>query len=191
MRKEHEKAIKVAERLNTLDNISRLGIPILDGFEVLEHDPNNKIIFVARKDNIIEQFLTDGMLIDDETIDERIEKIISEITKEICTKPLYKKGVAIKFFKLISKNDIDFHIYVQDIIKGTPSNRKLVRQLNAYFVEPVGNEFCQISLGSGLYPVGERYKLLGDIIDLNNDELIKSLETGLELIINNIKYKDK
>ena len=28
---------------------------------------------------------------------------ISEITKEICTKPLYKKGVAIKFFKLISK----------------------------------------------------------------------------------------
>ena len=190
MRKEEEKAIKIAERMNTMDNLNRLNIPILDGFEILEHDPNNKIIFIARKDNILEQLLTDGMLIDDETIDDRIEKVMSEITKETHSKPLYKKGVVIKFFKLITSEGIDFHIYVQDILKGTPSDKKLIRQLNAYFVEPVGKEFCQLSLAAGLYPVGERYKLLGDIINLNDDELTKSLEVGLDLILRNIKYKD-
>ena len=54
MRKEHEKAIKLAERLNTMENISHLNIPILDGFEIIDNDLNSKIIFVAKKDNIIE-----------------------------------------------------------------------------------------------------------------------------------------
>lgn len=191
MRKEHEKAIKLAERLNTMENISHLNIPILDGFEIIDNDLNNKIIFVAKKDNIIEQFLTDGMLIDDETTDERIDKVISEITKHIDNKPLYKKETIMKYYKNYSNKDIDYQIYVQDILKGTPSNRKLIRQLNAYFVEPKGKEFCQMSLATGLYPVGERYKLLKDIEDLSNDELTKSLEVGLELILSNISYKEK
>ena len=191
MKKEVIKAIDIAKKLNTIENINRLKIPILDGFELLEHDKTSKIIFIAKKDNIIEQFLTDGALIDDETIDERIDKIILEITKEVGTKPLYKKGTIMKFLKLYSNEGIDYHIYVQDILKGTPSDRKLIRQLNAYFVEPVGKEFCQMSLATGLYPVGERFKLLKDIKDLKNDELTKTLEIGLDIILKNIKYKDK
>lgn len=190
MRKVHENAVKLAKKLNSIENINRLRIPLLDGFEVLKTEPNTKIVFVAKKDSLIEQFLTDGMLVDDETIDDRIDKIIGEITKFVDNKPLYKKGTVMKFYKLINNDGIDFHIYVQDILKGTPSDRKLIRQLNAYFVEPKGNEFCQLSLATGLFPVGKRYKLLGDIIDLKEDELIKCLEPGIDLLVKNIKYKD-
>ncbi len=191
MRKEHEQAIKLAQDLNTKQNINRLNIPILDGFELIEHEPNSKVIFIAKRDNIIEQLLTDGMLIDDETVDERIDKIINETTKNIGNKPLYKKGVIMKFFKTLKKSDFTYYIYVQDILKGTPSDRKLIRQLNAYFVEPIGKEFCQLSLATGFYPVGDRYKLLKDIDDLSKDELTKSLEIGLDLILKNISYKEK
>ena len=191
MQKEHKKAIQLAENLNTKQNIDRLNIPILDGFKLIDHEPNRKIIFLAQKDNIMEQFLADGMLIDDETVDERIDKIIGEITKDIGKKPLYKNGVIMKYFKTLNTSDFTFYIYVQDILKGIPSDRKLIRQLNAYFVEPVGNEFCQLSLATGLYSVGERYKLLKDIEDLNKDELTKSLEVGLDLILKNINYKYK
>ncbi len=191
MQKKIEKAIELAKRLNTIENINKLNIPILDGFEVIDTPPNNKILFVAKKDNMIEQLLTDGALIDDEKIDERIDKILLEITKEIEGKPLYKKGVALKFLKQYHNGEFVFHIYVQDILTGTPSNKKLTRQLNAYFVEPRGKEFCQLSLAAGLYQVGDRYKVLGDIKNLNDDELVKALEVGMDLILNNIKYKEK
>ena len=37
MKKEVIKAIDIAKKLNTIENINRLKIPILDGFELLEH----------------------------------------------------------------------------------------------------------------------------------------------------------
>ena len=70
---------KLINKLNTIENINNLDIPILDGFKVLKNeiDSESNIIFVAGKGNTIEQFLTEGTV--DETV--KLEDKIKEIEK--------------------------------------------------------------------------------------------------------------
>ena len=65
MNKKERTAIKVAEKANTIQNVDRLLIPILEGFKVVKQDIFNKdsnTFFVAVKNNTLEQFQTDGEL---------------------------------------------------------------------------------------------------------------------------------
>ena len=188
-----ERAINLAKNMNTLINYQSLAIPVLNDFIVVQRnltDPNHKVIFVAIKNNTIEQFLGDGVLGEKESVDDRIEKIINEIKEEVKDNELYKENDEyLCYYKDYDNDNFDFKIYIQDILSGTPEDIKFARQLSAYFVEPKGNEFYQISMAAGSYSTKEGYKLLKDIENYDQDKIIDGLEQDLKLIMDNIIYK--
>lgn len=181
--------LNVAKKANTIVNIYNLRIPVLDGFEVKKDIKiNSKHIFVAQNGNTLEQFLTDGQLIDKETLDERVEKILNDIRREVRHNPLYaNNGRYLDLYKKYEKNGFNFKIYLQDILTD---KEHFVRQLNAYFVEPKSGEVCQISISAGQYLRSE-YKILREIDDYSKDVIITSLEKALILILDNISYESE
>lgn len=181
-----KRIIEAATRANSIINVQDLSIPVLDDFVIQQNiKVDSKFIFVATKDGAIEQFLTDGQLIDDEDFEDRIEKVLNGIRREVRNNPLYKgNGRYIDFYKFHKTKLFNFKIYVQDILIDKDH---FVRQMNAYFIEPKSKEFCQLSLAIGQYLKSE-YKLLREIDDYNNDILIKTLEEAMILIMDNIVY---
>ena len=178
--------IEAATKTNSLVNIQDLTIPVLDDFVVQQNvKMDSKFIFVATKNGAVEQFLTDGQLIDDEDFEERVEKVLNGIRREVRNNPLYEgNGRYIDFYKFHKTDLFNFKIYIQDILID---KEHFIRQMNAYFVEPKSKEFCQLSLAIGQYLKSE-YKLLREIDDLNKDVLIKNLEKAMMIIMDNIVY---
>ena len=188
-----DKALEIAKNMNTILNYQSLLIPILDGFTVIEKnltDPNHKIIFVAVKNNTLEQFIGDGILGEQESVDDRIEKVVKDIKKEVGTNKLYDgNNEYLCYYKNYDNANFDYKIYVQDILSGSEDDLRFARQLSAFFVEPIGNEFYQISVAAGSYAVNKGYKLLKDLKNYEEDEIIKGLEANLKIIMDNIVYK--
>ena len=184
---------KIINKLNTIENINDLEIPILDNFKVLksEIDSESNVIFVASNGNTIEQFLTEGTVDETVKLENKIKEIIATINKQVKNNPLYKNRNYIKKYKTYNNGTFDFMIYIQDIITGTSTNTSFIRQLNAYFIEPEGREFCQVSLSAGRYRVSEEYKLINDINKLEEDKIIIELDKSLTKILDNLKYKNK
>ena len=186
MAKNENTLLELAKKANTIVNIYNLSIPVLDGFEVKKDIKiNSRHIFVAQKGNVLEQFLTDGQLIDNETLDERIEKMLNDIRREVRHNPLYaNNGRYLDLYKKYEKDRFEYKIYLQDIMID---KEHFVRQINAYFIEPESREVCQLSLSAGQYLRSE-YKILKEISDYHEDPIIASLEKALMLIIDNIGY---
>ncbi len=186
MAKKDDIVFEAVVKSNSLANVMDLTIPVLDGFVVQQNIKlNSKHIFVATKDGAIEQFLTDGTLADGEDFEERVEKVLNGVRREVRNNPLYAgNGRYLDFYKFHKNNLFNFKLYVQDIIID---KTHFVRQMNAYFIEPKSNEFCQLSLSIGQYLRSE-FKLLREMDDYKQDVLIKSLEEAMVLIMDNIVY---
>ena len=194
MNKKEQLALEMAKKANTIQNVDRLLIPILEGFKIVKQDifsKDSNSFFVAMKNNTIEQFQTDGELNENESFEQRIDKVIKDIKDSVKNNELYKgNNDYIVYYKNYDNNFFDFKIYVQDILVGSKDDLKFIRQMNAFFVEGIGNEFCQLSLAAGQYKVSDKYKLLKDIKEYSKDEIIKGLEQGLKVVLDNIIYKD-
>ena len=171
--------LDIADKANQIINNNALIIPILDNFEIVDQkqDANNNY-FVAKYKNTLEQFIVDGVLKEDETYDEHIKKVNESIKDNVIDNELYENKNFLIYYKTNQTSDFQFKLYLQDI-----------RQLTAYFMNDKTNEFCQLSLATGPFPVNERFKLLDNIKDLDNDEVINILEKSLNVIMNNIHYE--
>ena len=178
-------------KLNTIENISKINIPILDDFKVLRNEitKDSNVILVAKKDNTIEQFLTEGTIPEEVSIDEKVDEVISNIDKQIKNNPLYKNRKYMNFYKEYDNGSFKFLIYIQDILTGTKTSTSFIRQINAYFIEPIGREFCQVSIAAGRYAKSEDTPLLDEIKEIEKDELTTILIKNLYIILDNLKYK--
>ncbi len=194
MNKKEKKALQIASKANTIENVNRLLIPILEGFQIVKQDifsKDSNQFFVAVKNNTIEQFQTDGMLDEKESFEQRVEKVIKQMKDSVKGNELYDGYKDfIVYYKNYDNNFFDFKIYIQDILVGTKEDLKFIRQINAFFVEGIGNEFCHLSMAAGQYKVSDKFKLLKDIKEYNKDEIIKGLEDGLKVVLDNIIYRD-
>ena len=186
-----DKIIQLAKKGNTLLSYNELKVPVLDEFTVVQQDldnPNNNVMFVALRNNVLEQFLGDGALLEDESFEKHLESVIDSMKETVKDNPLYEGNDNYLIPYENYDNDMfDFKIYAQDILMGTKDNIKFVRQLSAFFLEPRSNEFFQISMSAGQYSESE-YKLLKDIKDFQNDEILKGLEQNLKLVLDNLTY---
>ena len=186
-----EKALNLAKKLNSISNAERLSIPVLDGFDITrEEQPYSNVVFLAQKDNMIEQFIVDGSLEDEETITQRIEKVVEAIRDKTDKNPLYEKENYIYNYRTYKNDLFDFYIYVQDIIIGTKKNKQFIRQLNAYFIEPEEKEFCQVSVASGPYIPSDDNPLISEIKELSSNRIINNIDSALNIILDNISYRD-
>ena len=182
--------LNIAEEANRNLVNKDLIIPILDNFEVMaEGNERNNNFFVAKYENTLEQFINDGFLKETETFEEHIKQVNLSIKNAVSDNELYKDKNFIMYYKTYETTEFLFKIYLEDILVGTTEHLNFVRQMNAYFVNNQTNEFCQISLATGPYSPSERFKLLDNIQDIDNDELVKILDKSLTVIMNNIRYE--
>ena len=182
--------IQINKKANSLANIENLIIPIPEGFEVIREDikdPN--LIFLAQSGNFVEQLLTDGELDEEENFEDRIQKLIDETSESIRGNILYSDERFMTYYRTYSNDIIEFNVYIQDILSGTLNNKILIRQLNAYFLEPMGREVCQLSIASGPYDANKE-KLLNSITNYKEDPIIKNLDNILNPIMENLVYRD-
>ena len=180
--------MKAAAEANERENKSNLIIPILNGFEIINSSTTNNN-FVARYNNYLEQFLCDGELNDEETLDDHIKKVNQAIKESVMGNPLYENHNYIMYYRSYKTQNFEFKIYAQDILMGTKDNLEFVRQLNSYFVNPFTNEFFQLSLAIGPYAANKEYFLLEKVNDFDNDRLISLLNDAINLIMDNINYE--
>lgn len=187
-----KKALQLAKKMNSISNAERLSIPVLDGFDIVrEEQPYTNVVFLAQKDNMIEQFIVDGALENEETITQRIEKVVEAVRNRTEKNPLYEKENYIYNYKTYKNDLFEFNIYVQDIIIGTRKEKQFIRQLNAYFIEKDEKEFCQVSVAIGPYIPSDINPLIKDIKDFSKNSIITNLDAALKVILDNITYKEE
>ena len=165
--KNQEQIIK--ELMNNLHKAT-LKIPILKGYEIDEKQKQALMVAKA-KDHSVEQYLEDGKLNENETVQDRIKKVITEAEQEMQKMGL--KESKITFLEEFKSDILQFYLYLQDNI----TENKQIRQINAYFIEPESKYFYQITLATP--PM-----LKTDI----NDIVTNNILTKIKFILKNIQY---
>ena len=177
----------VANLINIREHSDQLFIPMLDGLVQQNiDDPNN--ILVAVGNGFIEQLVLDGPMEDDTFVD-RVNLVI-ENTKIFMNENACKNvDNSILFYKNYNNGVFEFKIYIQDLIIPVDDEIKVFRNFLAFFVEPEMNDFYQLSIGSGpfIYPT-EQLKL--GVIDLKEDQITIALNDLLNILLDNIKYRN-
>lgn len=179
-------AMEIAKMMNYRMHARNLFIPILDNFEV-KNDDNPQTILLAKGDGVVEQLTSDGY-VDESKFDERIDKVINNSKKFMKTIACQNVDNSFIYYKDYSNGIFNFKLYFCDMIIPSNAQYKVIRQLNAYFVEPIMHDFYQLSLSVGpfKYPTED---LKTGMIDLTNDSVTRSLDALMKQLMDSLKYK--
>ncbi len=180
-----EKAIDFVKKLNETYTDS-LNVPILGGFKVVEN-PGTLFTAVSNEGHV-EQFIVDGKLLDNEVFESRLEKVILKTKQSMRDSGLANPDKHLTFLKKDSSNGLDFTVYVQDNIIKVDDKERLIRQFNMYFLEPNSKGFHLLTIANPPIELPND-KVIIDKIDLENDELAKSLDVTATDIMDHISYK--
>lgn len=93
------------------------------------------------------------------------------------------------YYKDYSNGVFNYKIYVLDGIIEVNNTTKVIRQFNAYFVEPKFNDFYQLTISAPAIPMPTEVLKLG-IVDLDTDEITQSVNNLLTMAMDNLKYKN-
>ena len=179
-------AMEIAKTMNYRMHAENLSIPVLDKFEVKNAD-NPQTVLLAIGNGLIEQLTSDGY-VDESKFDERIDLVIKnakEFMKENACQNIDNSFI---YYEDYSNGVFNFKLYFSDMIIPLNGQYKVIRQLNAYFVEPRMHDFYQLSISAGpfKYPTED---LKTGMIDLTNDSITHSLDTLMKQLMDNLKYK--
>ena len=163
-----EKVIEITNKLNTLIDASNYSVPLLDNFEIIKKDIKSNVIFLAKYNNSTEMFLSDGTLKENEDLNKRIVSVINNTNN-------YLKN----------NNCESYQVYYRDYNINNFNFKLVLQDMYAY----KNNEVYLITLSSGPYSLKESEQL-NKIKNINDDIVYSSLEKGMYLILNNIKYKE-
>ena len=177
-------AVQAADMMNLKLHAENLVIPVINGLNVVQSN-NPQTILMANSDAFIEQLTSDGPIKDD-TLESRVELVINN-TKSFLTSKNVETNFM--FYKDFSNGDFNFKIYVQDLIIPKDDAKNLVRNFIAYFVEPNMKDFYEFTLSYG--PIIMPTEIIKNgVIDLENDEVTRSVEKMFMDLVNNLKYKN-
>lgn len=176
-------AANIAKMMNYRVHAEKLNIPILTGFKVEESNIPS-VILIAKNEGIMEQLVSDGFI--DEPFIDRVNLVINNtkdfMKKTGCDNP----DDSFIFYKDYSNGIFDYKLYFCDIIK----DNKVVRQLNAYFIEPEMHDFYQLSLSVNAFSLPTTMLKVGKI-DLENDKITKMISNLMKILLDNLDYKKK
>lgn len=180
-----DKVIDFVKKLNESYTDS-FNIPILGGFKVIN---NPGTLFTAiSPEGYVEQFILDGKLLDDEDFDSRLDKVISKTKQSMRDSGLDNPDAHFIFHKNCKVNGIDFTIYIQDNIVNVSGKERIIRQFNLYFLDKNSNNFHLLTIATPPIELPNNI-IIVDRIDLENDEMTKSLDITATDIMNHITYK--
>ncbi len=160
---------------NVIDNLHKLtlAIPILNEYKEIPIE-TNAIMTAESEDHSIEQFLEDGKLEENESFQNRLQKVLKETQEEMERLGFEKKEL--KYLETFKGNLFEYELYLQDSIK----DKKQVRQINAYFLEPEGRYFYEVTLSAPPMPAS-----------MVNDFVTTNIYQRLKIILTNIKYNEQ
>ena len=180
-----EKVIEITNKLNTLIDANNYSVPILDNFEIKKRDLKSNVFFLAKYNNNTEMFLSDGLLKEEEDLNKRIVSVINNTNNYLKNNNCGSYQVYYKDYNITNFN---FKLVLQDMYAYKNNELVAIKSINAYFVSK-NKEVYLITLSSGPYSIKESEQL-NKIKNINDDIVYSSLEKGMYLILNNIKYKE-
>lgn len=180
-----EKVIEITNKLNTLIDASNYSVPLLDNFEIIKKDIKSNVIFLAKYNNSTEMFLSDGTLKENEDLNKRIVSVINNTNNYLKNNNCESYQV---YYRDYNINNFNFKLVLQDMYAYKNNELVAIKSINAYFVSK-NKEVYLITLSSGPYSLKESEQL-NKIKNINDDIVYSSLEKGMYLILNNIKYKE-
>ncbi len=180
-----EKVIEITNKLNTLIDANNYSVPLLDNFEIIKKDIKSNVIFLAKYNNSTEMFLSDGTLKENEDLNKRIVSVINNTNNYLKNNNCGSYQVYYKDYNITNFN---FKLVLQDMYAYKNNELVAIKSINAYFVSK-NKEVYLITLSSGPYSIKESEQL-NKIKNINDDIVYSSLEKGMYLILNNIKYKE-
>lgn len=178
----------MAKIMNYRLHAEQLFVPLLKDFEVMKPG-NPKTLLMAKHNAFFEQLVTDGYLGND-TFEERIELIIENVKKYMKHQNMQDPDKNYFYYKDFDNGTFKFKIYVQDMIFKQGEEEKFIRQFNAFFHEPKFNDFYQLSLSVGPFMMPCQIIKIGEV-DLENDKLTANTLNMLNVILENLKYRNK
>ena len=92
------------------------------------------------------------------------------------------------FHKDYKNNHFNYKVYVCDMTLEANNEKKIIRQFNAYFIEPRFHDFYQLSLSIGPIILPTK-KFKPGIIDLKEDMITRMVDGAMTALMNNLKYK--
>lgn len=183
-----EKLINVANMLNKKAEFEILSVPIIDNFKIKDNNLENVIFQAVGEDNSSEILICDGKLKENESFDERLNKVLSEIIETNKSNEIENSNNNIYFYTKFM-NKLEYYIYIIDYVKLVGVEKRVIRQINAFFLEPTYNNFYQLSLNTAPFLMPTKILKLGENFDLEKDEITRNLVNILINIIKGIEYK--
>ena len=177
----------IAEMFNYKLHADILQIPILKGFQILKEN-NPQTIVTASTKGFVEQLVTDGHIKENE-FDKRINLVINNTKSFMKDNGYDTNDKTFIFHKNYNNGVFEFKLYFCDMIIPDSNEEKIIRQLNAFFVEPKMNDFYQFSLSTGPFKKENNQIKIGEI-DLKNDQVTITLDKLMDLLMDNLKYKN-
>lgn len=172
----------IARTMNYELHAEQFDIPMFN-FMTREKNDNPQIIFIATGNNFIEQLVSDGPIKDGE-FESRIDLVISNVKKA-------SVNIETNFYHYrdYSNGIFNYKLYFQDMIIPTNEGKKIIRTINAFFVEPKMHDFYQFSLSVGPYDMSTE-TLKPGVFDLENDKITLTLSNYMKELLDNLKYKN-
>ena len=181
-------AEELARELNYRAHAEQLNIPILNGFEVQKTNDFQTLVF-ATSNGFTEQLVSDGYIADVE-FEKRIEAVIDNTKRYMRDNNYENVDNSFIKYKDYNNGDFNFEIYFQDMMIPENNERKAIRSIIAYFVEPKMHDFYQVSISAGPFMMPTEQLKLG-IIDTKNDKITVTLDNMMKVVLDNLKYKTK
>lgn len=175
-------------------NASILAVPIINDAMIVEQN-NRQTILIAQSRIFMEQLVADGAFSEGETFEDRVNLVVNNTINGLKSQGFANADKNYFYYKDYSNSLFKFKIYVQDMIFNVPDNveqklvTKVMRSINAFFVEPKKNQFYQLSLNSMPFNMPTEHLKVGKV-DLENDKITSIMLDTLYAIMDGIEYRD-
>lgn len=180
-----QKTAEMARMMNYKLHAESLNIPLLNEFNPIEPQNAQTILYAMHEKGFVQQLVSDGPLAQGETFEQRVDLVVSNTIAFMKQNNYTSSGNGYFFVKDFSNGTFNFKIYAQDIVFGN----KVVRMLNAFFLEPRFNDFYQASVSVAPLPYPTQVLKVGEF-DVQNDVITRLILNMLEAMLENITYKN-
>ena len=182
----HQTAADAARIMNYRKHAEQLSVPVLKGFE-RKDDGNPLTILLAEGYGFTEQLTSDGHIESDQ-FEQHVDLAINNTKQFMLNNGCENVDGSFIYYKDYKSETFQFKLYFCDMIAQVGGERKIIRQLIAYFFEPKMRDFYQLTLSVGPFAMPTE-KLKPGIIDLQDDQVTATLDKMMTTLMDNIQYR--
>ena len=125
--------LSIKTKMTNITHANELYVPILNDLKD-DDNTNPNVIINAIGNGLSEQLVSEGILNDNETFNNRIDDIVNNTLNYMKQVLPENENNKMFYYKDYNNDKFDFKIYVQDMIINFNKELKAVRQFNVFFI---------------------------------------------------------